>query len=35
MHMKVKKGKKCKLSDGRKGNWYILTKIKKTTRRRR
>lgn len=27
--MKVKRGKSCKMSDGKKGNWYTLTKGKK------
>jgi len=27
--MKVKRGPKCKMSDGTKGNWFTLTKGKK------
>ena len=32
--MKVKKGPACKMADGKKGNWYTLTKSKTTKRRR-
>jgi hypothetical protein len=28
-HMKVKRGKPCKLADGTKAHWYTLTKQKK------
>lgn len=27
--MKIKKGPKCKMADGTKGNWFTLTKTKK------
>jgi hypothetical protein len=33
--MKAKKGKACKLADGRKGNWYTFTKKKTATKRRK